>query len=113
MTYEFIPLVLAASLGFRHAFEADHLVAASNIVTRRTSPVLAMKDGTSWGIGHSVSILIIGLVIIVLKGIVPESFFASVEGAVGVMIILLAVFRLWQYFKKEKLRYATFEILSD
>jgi high-affinity nickel permease len=104
MTLELLPLALAASLGFRHAFEADHLVAVGNIVTRRNSPIVAMRDGTSWGVGHSLSILTIGLVMILLKGVIPEKFFNQMEGAVGLMIILLGVFRLWQYFKKTQLK---------
>ena len=43
---EILPFVLASSLGFRHAFETDHLVAVSNIVTKRNSVILAMKGGT-------------------------------------------------------------------
>ncbi|WP_332369341.1 hypothetical protein [Spirosoma telluris] len=43
------PFLLALSVGFAHAFEADHLVAVSNIVTRRNDIRLALKDGVFWG----------------------------------------------------------------
>ena len=51
MWAEILPFVLAASLGFRRAFETDHLVAVSNIVTKRNSVILAMKEAHSGGLG--------------------------------------------------------------
>ena len=61
------PLLIAAAIGFGHAFEADHLVAVGNIVTKREKPVLALKDGMYWGLGHTSTIVLIGLLIIVGK----------------------------------------------
>jgi len=104
MWTEILPFALAASLGFRHAFETDHLVAVSNIVTRRNSAYLAMKDGTFWGLGHSSSILGVGIIMLLLKWGIPGHFFQSIEGAVGAMIIALAVFRLWQFFRRAPVR---------
>lgn len=100
MWIEVLPFLLAASLGFRHAFEADHLVAVGNIVTKRGSMRLAMKDGTFWGLGHTSSILIIGMVMLLLRGVIPGQYFQSMEGAVGVMIIALGLIRLWQIIKE-------------
>ena len=94
MWAEILPFVLAASLGFMHSFETDHLVAVSNIVTKRNSVILAMKDGTFWGLGHSSSILIIGLAMLLLRWAIPQHYFQPMEGAVGVMIIGLGIFRL-------------------
>ena len=104
MWAQILPFLLAGSLGFRHAFETDHLVAVSNIVTKRNSVSLAMKDGTFWGLGHSSSILITGLIILALRWAIPESYFQTMEGAVGIMIIALGIFRLWQFFSKNPLR---------
>ncbi len=100
MWTEILPFLLAGLVGFRHAFETDHLVAVSNIVTKRNSIVLAMKDGTFWGLGHSTSILIVGIIMLLLRYEIPETYFQTMEGAVGVMIIILGIFRLWQYFKQ-------------
>ncbi|MEP6616299.1 MAG: hypothetical protein ABJA57_06945 [Ginsengibacter sp.] len=104
MWTEILPFLLAASLGFRHAFETDHLVAVSNIVTKRNSAFLAVKDGTFWGLGHSSSILVVGMVMIALRWAIPDHFFQSIEGAVGLMIIVLGLFRLFQFFKKANLK---------
>ena len=56
-----VPLLFAAMIGFTHAFEADHLVAVSNIVTKRDKLLLAVKDGIYWGLGHTSTIFLIGL----------------------------------------------------
>lgn len=100
MWTEVLPFILAASLGFRHAFETDHLVAVSNIVTKRNSTFLAVKDGTFWGLGHTSSILVVGIVMLLLRWAIPEHYFQSMEGAVGAMIIALGLFRLWQLFRQ-------------
>ncbi len=113
MWTEILPFILAASLGFRHAFETDHLVAVSNIVTKRNSVFVAIKDGTYWGLGHSSSILVVGIVILLLRWAIPEHYFQSVEGAVGAMIIALGVFRLWQFFRQTPLRIHTHEHMHD
>jgi hypothetical protein len=47
------PLLFSAIVGFTHALEADHLLAVSNMVTRRTSLKLAVRDGIAWGLGHT------------------------------------------------------------
>ena len=92
------PLLFAAIVGFGHAFEADHLVAVSSIVTRRDKVLLAVKDGIYWGLGHTSTILIIGVVIILLKAQFLNGYFNYFEGFVGLMLILLGIFRLYQYF---------------
>src|SRR5579863_9763291 len=104
MWTQILPFLLAASLGFRHAFETDHLAAVSNIVTRRHSTILAMKDGTFWGLGHSFSILIVGFIMLILRSEIAEKYFQSMEGFVGMMIIGLGIFRLVQFFKQTPAR---------
>ena len=90
----FLPIFFALGVGFTHAFEADHLIAISNIVTHRTRTRLAIKDGIYWGLGHTSTILIIGGVIILGKFLVNESLFGYLEGIVGVLLIVLGVLRL-------------------
>jgi cytochrome c biogenesis protein CcdA len=97
------PLLFAAVVGFGHAFEADHLVAVSNIVTKRDKLLLAIKDGIYWGLGHSSMIFLIGILIIIGKVTFLQGYFGYFEAIVGLMLILLGIFRLWRYYKnKEK-----------
>ncbi|MCB0533510.1 MAG: urease accessory protein [Lewinellaceae bacterium] len=88
------PVVFAAMLGFSHAFEADHLLAVSSIVTRRNSVWLAIKDGIAWGLGHTSTIFLIGLMIILGKVAITEKTFHYFEAAVGAMLVGLGLLRL-------------------
>ncbi|MFM7431239.1 MAG: urease accessory protein [Flammeovirgaceae bacterium] len=90
----FLPILFAAVVGFGHAFEADHLVAVSNIVTKRTNLKLAMKDGIFWGLGHTSTILLVGIIIIIGKLMIHEIYFSYLEACVGLMLLLIGVYRL-------------------
>lgn len=81
-------------MGFTHAFEADHLLAVSNIVTKRHSVWLAIKDGIAWGLGHTSTIFLIGLLILVGKVAITEQTFHYFEAAVGAMLVVLGVLRM-------------------
>jgi hypothetical protein len=104
-----LTLLFALVVGFTHAFEADHLVAVSNIVTRRNKLNLAMKDGVYWGLGHSSTILLIGMVVILGKAAIAENIFGYLEAAVGAMLIVLG---LWRLTKAYRLR-GTIDGLAD
>jgi sulfite exporter TauE/SafE len=89
-----IPLFAAATIGFTHAFEADHLIAVSSLVTKRNQLLLAMKDGIYWGLGHTSTIFIIGLAMIVGKLMISAPVFHYFEAGVGFMLIALGIWRL-------------------
>ncbi|MEO1516944.1 MAG: urease accessory protein [Bacteroidota bacterium] len=93
-----LPLLFAAVVGFGHAFEVDHLVAVGNIVTKRDRMILAMKDGIYWGLGHSSTIVLIGLIMIIGKATFLNDCFGYFEAAVGAMLVLLGIVRLYQFF---------------
>jgi sulfite exporter TauE/SafE len=98
----FIPLLLTVYAGFTHAFEADHLLAVGNIVSQRDSVKTSMKDGIYWGLGHASTIFGIGLLMIALQANVPNHYFHWLEAAVGIMLIVLAVYRLRKFFVGSK-----------
>lgn len=86
-------------LGLRHALDADHLAAVSTVLAERPS----MKDsgavGLWWGIGHTVTLLAVGLPVLTLGLRIPDSLAAMAEGGVGCLLILLGVtlaYRLYQ-----------------
>ncbi len=89
-----ISLAFAALIGFSHAFEADHLVAVSSMATRRDRLSLAIKDGLFWGLGHSSTLFLIGLLMIVGQMAIAESTFSYLEAVVGLMLIILGIFRI-------------------
>jgi cytochrome c biogenesis protein CcdA len=97
------PLLLTIYAGFVHAFEADHLLAVGNIVSQRNNSRLSLKDGIFWGLGHASTILFIGILMILFKAGIPVSWFHYFEALVGLMLIVLAIYRLLKLFRDKKL----------
>lgn len=99
---DIIPLLAASTVGFSHAFEADHLVAVSNIVTRRNNILLALKDGAFWGLGHTSTILLVGSIFILGKFAFSENSFRYFEAFVGMMLVVLGIYRLIKLFQNSE-----------
>jgi high-affinity nickel-transport protein len=85
------PLLLGLALGMRHALDADHLVAMSTIVTRERSIGRAALLGGAWGAGHSLSLFVVGLLVIVFRVPMGPALGAFFERLVGVMLIVLGL----------------------
>jgi hypothetical protein len=80
---------LGSLLGMRHALEPDHLAAVSTMVSHEQSGVRAALMGAWWGIGHTVSLLLVGAVLMLLRAEMPAAVAAGFELGVGVMLIAL------------------------
>jgi hypothetical protein len=81
-------------LGMRHATDPDHVIAVSTIVSRERSIAKASLIGALWGVGHTVTILIVGAAIILLGIAIPARLGLTMEFSVGLMLILLGVLNL-------------------
>lgn len=78
-------------IGLKHALDADHLVAIGTMVTERRSPWgLAVLGGT-WGLGHTLSLIAVGLVVLLLNLQISENIERTLEGFVGLMLIGLGL----------------------
>src|SRR5215471_419648 len=82
-------LGLGFLLGLKHATEADHLVAVTTIVSEQKSIWRSGMIGALWGVGHTFSLLIAGLLVIVVGVTIPEPVAAVLEFLVALMIIFL------------------------
>src|SRR5688572_32980976 len=89
-------LAIGFLLGLQHAIEADHLAAVSTIVSEKKSLLSASIVGGFWGIGHTISLFAVGVLVIVLKLQIPESFESRLETCVGVMLVFLGVNAIWK-----------------
>jgi len=78
-------------IGFRHAFEPDHLAAVSTLATRERGWKSASTLGLAWGAGHTGSVAVVALIITVLGIKVPPQFYAAFELAVAALLIALGV----------------------
>jgi high-affinity nickel-transport protein len=82
---------LGSLLGMRHALEPDHLTAVSTLVTGERSSVRAAMLGASWGLGHTLSLVIVGAVLVVLRAEMPARVADLFELSVAIMLVGLGI----------------------
>ncbi|MBI4751997.1 MAG: hypothetical protein HY774_26215 [Acidobacteria bacterium] len=100
-------LGLGLVFGLKHATEADHVVAVSTIVSEHKSLGRAAIVGGLWGIGHSISLVVVGLLVLILRIFIPDQIapwldWASpwLEFGVALMIIGLGANALSKALRK-------------
>lgn len=92
-------LLIGFTLGLRHALDTDHMVAVSTLVARERSIWKSTKIGAVWGLGHTATLLVMGVLIIVLGLKIPESLVPYLEVAVAAMLIFLGARTFWQLMR--------------
>jgi sulfite exporter TauE/SafE len=99
----FSVLLIGFVLGLQHAIEADHLAAVSTIVSEKKNLWTASIVGGMWGIGHTISLFVVGALVILLKLQISDSVEMKLEGLVGGMLVLLGLNALRKLFAAEKI----------
>lgn len=84
-------LSLGFFIGLKHATEADHLAAVSTIVSERKSIWSSMFVGGVWGLGHTISLVVAGIFVLLLNFQISERTERMLEFGVGVMLVLLGL----------------------
>lgn len=87
-------LFLGFFLGMRHATDSDHVVAVTTIVSRQRQIGSAAMTGIFWGIGHSITLLVVGGAIILFGVVIPKRLGMGLELCVAVMLVSLGWFNL-------------------
>jgi high-affinity nickel permease len=87
-------IALGFFLGMRHATDPDHVIAVTTIVSRQRSIRLAALIGVLWGLGHTITILVVGSAIILFGIVIPTRVGLTMELSVGLMLILLGILNL-------------------
>ena len=77
--------------GLKHAIEADHLAAVSTLVSERKSLLGSAIVGGLWGLGHTISLFLAGIFVLVLNFEITERTAGILEFCVGVMLVLLGL----------------------
>jgi hypothetical protein len=80
---------LALLLGVRHASEPDHLVAVSTLVAYQPSAARASLLGAIWGVGHSISLFVIGGLLLLFRLHLSTRVADLFELAVAGMLLVL------------------------
>jgi high-affinity nickel-transport protein len=87
-------VVVGFLLGMMHATDADHVVAITTIVSRERTVRSAASIGVLWGIGHTLTVLLVGGAIILFSLVIPPRLGLAMEFGVSLMLIALGVFTL-------------------
>jgi len=82
---------LGSLLGMRHALEPDHLAAVSTLVTGERSSYKAAFLGACWGLGHTVSLIAVGTVLVLLRAEMPARAADAFEFFVALMLVGLGL----------------------
>lgn len=78
-------------LGIKHSLDTDHVIAVSAIISRYKNPWRSALAGVFWGIGHTSTLLIVALFILVFRPAVPPSAERLAELIVGLALTWLGV----------------------
>lgn len=100
MNTPFALLMFGFLLGMRHATDADHVVAVTTLVARERRMRGALLLGAIWGVGHTATLLAIGVPIMLFGLVVPERLGLGLEFSVALMLILLGVLNLAEFFRR-------------
>ena len=92
-------LALGAIFGLKHATEVDHVVAVSTIVSEHKKISRAALVGGLWGVGHTFSLLVVGLLVLAMRVAIPEHVAQWLEFSVSIMIITLGSLALIRALK--------------
>ena len=84
-------LFLGFFIGMLHALDADHLAAVSSLATSSANTRECLKQGVFWGVGHTLTLVLFGSVVLFLNTVVPERLASGLELAVGVMLVVLGL----------------------
>ena len=80
---------LGSLLGMRHALEPDHLAAVSTLATGERNSLRAAMLGVCWGVGHTLTLLAVGAVLVLLHAEMPAAAADAFEFCVALMLIAL------------------------
>jgi ABC-type nickel/cobalt efflux system permease component RcnA len=89
-------LLLGLLMGMRHALEADHLAADASLATRSRGVRGTVFQGAVWGLGHTLTLALVGGLCLWLDAAVPERLARILETAVGLMLLGLGAEVLWR-----------------
>jgi sulfite exporter TauE/SafE len=83
--------ILGFLLGMRHAIDPDHVVAVTAIASTEPTLRRASRIGLSWGLGHTVTIVVVGGAIILFRLTISPRVGLALEFAVAIMLIVVGL----------------------
>ena len=89
--------LLALLLGFKHSYDADHILAVSNLISKTKSLRTVTKMSISWSIGHMITATIVTLILFHFRSYLISHFLGYFNYAVAAMLIILGTFSLTNF----------------
>lgn len=92
-------LGLGFLIGMQHATEVDHVAAVTSIASEKCGIRAISRHGFYWGIGHTLTLLLVGGTCLVLRASMPDDIATKLESIVGVMLVglgLHVLYRVWR-----------------
>ena len=86
-------------MGCLHALEADHIVTVSTVILKKDSLRNSLKLAVQWGLGHSLTLLVLAGLMYSLDTAMTAFIGASAEQMVGGAMILLGFVVFFQEWK--------------
>ncbi len=92
-------LMVGFVLGMAHALEVDHLAAVVSFSVRGKSAREILKLGVSWGLGHTITLLLTVVPLFLLGLVISETLEARLEAFVGAVLVFLGLRLIWRLWK--------------
>jgi hypothetical protein len=86
-----ILLILAITIGIRHAFEPDHIAAVLSVSTESNSLSATAKQGAIWGVGHTITLVIFSMMLMGLQIEIDKSVYVLFELIIGLVLIWMGI----------------------
>jgi ABC-type nickel/cobalt efflux system permease component RcnA len=93
-------LGLGLIFGLKHATEVDHVVAVSTIVSEHLNVLRSALVGGLWGAGHTASLVVVGVLVLVFRVAIPRPVANWLEFGVALMIIGLGALAMVRVLRK-------------
>lgn len=96
----FAMMGLGLVFGLKHATEVDHVVAVSTVVSEHRNVLRSAFVGAFWGAGHTASLVIVGVVVLVFRVTIPPAVASWLEFAVALLIVGLGVLTMTRVLRR-------------
>lgn len=94
-------LLLAFGAGLLHALDADHVMAVTAISAKQGGGKAIVRLCLNWALGHGVTLLFFGALILLLGLAIPHSLSRYAELAVAVVLIFIGLLILRDLYKSK------------
>lgn len=100
-------LGLGFSLGLIHALDADHIMAISSLSNRDNkylnsrNRVDTLRFCAQWALGHGGVLCMLGGLVFFLGAHIPESLSFIAEKLIGLILLFLGIWILWQLYQQK------------